>query len=136
MVRQFICHHDLFFCSYTSFTLYYYYLSGKNTAVEEADQSQPSVTSSPSSHSLMSLDKLELSTIVEEDSLMMNKKLCETSEEPEVVEPCIVPTAGTSFVDTNDPPPPLPLVSQTQSDEEDYPPSDDEDSPRHQIVSD
>ena len=56
---------------------------------------------------------MDLSTIVEEDPLIMNEELCEASEEPEVVEPYVVPTAGTSFVDTHDPPPPLPLVSQT-----------------------
>ena len=86
--------------------------SGEGSNAEEPDSCQPTLLAPPSSsYSLMSLEKLDLPTIVEEDPLMMNKELCEVSEQPVVIEPSLGPTAGTSFDDTNDPPPHLPLVS-------------------------
>ena len=64
-------------------------------------------------HSFMSLDSMNLSTIVEEDPLIMNEDLCATSEEHEVVSPCRILTVGSPYRDMNKPPLPLPLLSKT-----------------------
>ena len=49
----------------------------------------------PSSHAFLSLDMQDLSSIVEEDSLLVNEELCEASEEPTVEEPCVSSSVGT-----------------------------------------
>ena len=43
----------------------------------------------PSSHSFVSLDMKDLSTIVEEYSLLMNEELCADSDEPVIKEACV-----------------------------------------------
>ena len=45
-------------------------------------------------YSFISLDSIDLSTTVEEDPSIMNKDLCATSEEHEVVSPCMILTVG------------------------------------------
>lgn len=62
-------------------------------------------------HPFMSLDSMDLSTIVEEDPLIMNEDLCATSEGHEVGSPCMILTVGPPYRDMNTPPLPLPLVS-------------------------
>ena len=42
----------------------------------------------------MSLDSMDLSTTDEEDPLIMNEDMCATSEEHEVVSPCMILTVG------------------------------------------
>ena len=56
----------------------------------------------------------------------MTDELCEASEEPAIREPYVSPTTGTPSDVTGNPPAHIPFGSQSQSDDEYHPPSDDE----------
>ena len=98
-------------------------MSEEDTNLEEqTHEVTPDASTLPqSSHCFMSLDKQDLSTIVEDDPLAMTEELCETSEELAAVDPCGSPTAVPTPVVTKEPPVHIPLVSQTQSDDENDP---------------
>ena len=68
----------------------------------------------------------DLSTIVEEDPLLMNDELCEALEEPTIKELYLSPTAGTPSDVTEGSCTHISVLSQSQSDDEDEPPSDNE----------